>query len=57
MAEPDQYNTIIKDLVATKKILDNYLIQLFNRVYLNYHPNQIRLLTCYLIPRYETGQQ
>ena len=57
MAEPDQYNTIIKDLVATRKDpKDNYLIQLFNRVYLNYHPNpNPDYLRRYLIPRYVDG--
>lgn len=54
----DQYDKILKDLLAERKDKkDNFLIQLFNRYYLNYHPKvKIDHLHKYLIPRYLTGE-
>lgn len=57
MADPSQYNNIIQELLAKRTDpKDNYLIQLFNRVYLNYHPQpNPDYLRRYLLPRYVDG--
>ena len=55
---PNSYNKIIKELVdyrnnSSKKDEANMMIQLFNRYYLNYHPNPpTKHLQKYLFPRY-----
>ena len=57
MVDPTQYNSIIQELLAQRNDpKDNYLIQLFNRVYLNYHPQPNHdYLRRYLRPRYIDG--
>jgi hypothetical protein len=57
MKDPGQYDVLLKNLLAQRKdSKDNYLIQLFNRVYLNYHPNpNPAYLKRYLLPRYVDG--
>ncbi len=57
MNDPSQYNSMIQDLLSKRSDpKDNYLIQLFNRVYLNYHPNpNPDYLRRYLLPRYVDG--
>jgi len=57
MKDPGQYDVLLKNLLAQRKdSKDNYLIQLFNRVYLNYHPNpNPAYLKRYLFPRYVDG--
>ena len=54
--DPSSYQTIIKELIAyrnqdSKQEEINMMIQLFNRFYLNYHPNP-KHLDRYLKPRY-----
>lgn len=54
--DPSSYQTIIKELIAyrnqdSKQEEINMMIQLFNRFYLNYHPNP-KHLNRYLHPRY-----
>ena len=57
MKQPQTYTEIIQDLIKQRSHpKDNYLIQLFNRVYLNYHPHpQQTHLNRYLTPRYIEG--
>ncbi len=55
--DPSSYEASLKELLATRKEpKDNYLIQLFNRVYLNTHPNpRPDYLSRYMTPRYTDG--
>ena len=55
---PDQYTQILNDLLATRNDpKDNYLIQLFNRYYLNNHPNpDPNHIRRYVHPRYVEGK-
>jgi hypothetical protein len=55
---PDTYSQTLQELLKTRNDKkDNYLIQLFNRVYLNFHPNpKPEYLLKYLEPRYITGK-
>ena len=57
MKDPNQYIPLLQSLLkARKDPKDTYLIQLFNRVYLNYHPNpNPNHLQKYIQPRYITG--
>ncbi|MFA5879495.1 MAG: hypothetical protein WC860_04895 [Candidatus Margulisiibacteriota bacterium] len=54
----DSYDKILKELLKERKEQkDNFLIQLFNRYYLNYHPKaKIEHLHKYLMPRYFTAE-
>ncbi|MCP4049092.1 MAG: hypothetical protein GY730_00065 [bacterium] len=54
---PENYNDTLKILLNSRKDKkDNYLIQLYNRVYLNYHPDpRPEYLYKYIEPRYITG--
>ncbi|RAP33037.1 hypothetical protein DID75_03450 [Candidatus Marinamargulisbacteria bacterium SCGC AG-410-N11] len=56
--DPQNYLNQLSELIKSRKTTkDNYLIQLFNRNYLNTHPNpKIEHLHKYLIPRYITGE-
>ncbi len=53
-----KYEEILTRLLKEKKSAkDSYLIQLFNRFYLNYHPNPKSIyLKKYLVPRYIEGK-
>ena len=53
-----QYDVILKELLSSRKdAKDNFLIQLFNRYYLNNHPNPpLTHLTRYVHPRYIEGK-
>ncbi|RAP29049.1 hypothetical protein DID78_04130 [Candidatus Marinamargulisbacteria bacterium SCGC AG-343-D04] len=57
MAHKNSYPSLLRELLTKRKHeKDTYLIQLFNRVYLNYHPDPDPALSArYLIPRYQTG--
>ncbi|RAP32462.1 hypothetical protein DID76_00010 [Candidatus Marinamargulisbacteria bacterium SCGC AG-414-C22] len=57
MNDPSQYEPILAELLKKRQhIKDNYVIQLFNRTYLNYHPNpNPEYLKRYLAPRYVSG--
>lgn len=54
---PSSYPDTLKQLVASRKNQkDNYLLQLYNRAYLNTHPNpDPNYLKRYMEPRYITG--
>lgn len=54
---PTHYTSIIAELMNNRtKPEDSYLIQLFNRYYINNSPNvPIELMQRYIIPRYEKG--
>jgi hypothetical protein len=54
---PDSYPATLKHLLDTRKNQkDNYLLQLYNRAYLNTHPNpDPAYLKRYMEPRYITG--
>jgi hypothetical protein len=55
--DPSSYENSLKELLAKRKEpKDNYLIQLFNRVYLNTHPDpRADYLMRYMTPRYIDG--
>jgi len=55
---PERYDELLRLLLKNQKEpKDKYLIQLFNRVYLNFHPNpKPEYLKKYLTPRYITGE-
>ncbi len=61
LANPDQYEVILHELLSRRKIStdpikDTFLITLFKRVYLNWHPNpNPEHLARYMAPRYVTG--
>jgi len=57
-ADPFSYPATLKKLWESREdIKDNYLIQLYNRAYLNIHPNpELNHLKRYIIPRYVTGE-
>lgn len=57
MESPKKYDDMLKDLLRNRKDKkDTYLIQLFNRVYLNYHPSpRPDFLQKYIEPRYISG--
>ncbi len=57
MADPERYHGLLRQLLAAKsEKKDTYLIQLFNRAYLNYHPSpKAEHLHRYLVPRYIEG--
>jgi DNA polymerase III epsilon subunit-like protein len=57
-SDPTRYDAIIKRIwTGSKDPKDKYLVQLFNRAYLNIHPapNPVHLAR-YMAPRYLTGQ-
>ena len=57
LADPNSYGDIVNELrpkITNQK--DRYLLQLFNRVYLNYHPEpELKHSLRYVLPRYMTG--
>ncbi len=57
LSDPKSYFGTLKNLLATRNDKkDDYLIQLYNRVYLNYFPEPpIEHLHRYITPRYITG--
>jgi hypothetical protein len=54
---PDLYSNLLMELINNRREgKDNYLIQLFNRNYLNYHPNpNPKHIMKYIEPRYLSG--
>ncbi len=57
MKNPETYASLLQPMLKQKTdAKDRALLQLFNRVYLNYHPTpSLPYLHRYLIPRYVTG--
>lgn len=57
LRNPAKYTDIIDDYRnSDRSVKYTYMITLFNRVYLNYHPNpDIRHVHRYMVPRYVTG--
>jgi DNA polymerase III epsilon subunit-like protein len=57
ITQPQSYEPTLQSLIKTRtSAADNYLIQLYNRVYLNFHPQvPLKHYHKYLLPRYVTG--
>jgi hypothetical protein len=56
--DPNTYDETLKRLIPKQKnsVKDRYLLQLYNRAYLNHHPSpNPAYLAKYMGPRYETG--
>lgn len=61
MKDSSSYDKTLKTLIQRVQehndIKDRYLLQLYNRVYLNYHPNpKVNYIHKYTFPRYVTGE-